>query len=228
MEQWHGDFQVAHVYNGVIIAGCHCDVYDYSSTDSYPTPTNYWQVAPASWLMAFSPNGLTNLTDFAPQIGMSSAGEGIWGITLDSYGCVWAAGDIVRGAGNNWLGGFARFCSRDTAAPTTPTNAKVVGTTLSWSPSTDNSGAAPQYEVIRNDPCDCDHHSAAADGARSRPVLRSCDRRRREPLGVHNRDQRLSRERSPWERRHLPCNDHAGPTRSGVIRLHRRSRCVTL
>ncbi|HEY1740424.1 MAG TPA: fibrinogen-like YCDxxxxGGGW domain-containing protein [Acidimicrobiia bacterium] len=155
VEQWHGDFQVAHVYNGVIIAGCHCDVYDYSSTDSYPTPTNYSQVAPASWLMAFSPNGLTNLTDFAPQIGMSSAGEGIWGITLDSYGCVWAAGDIVRGAVHNgaydWLGGFARFCSRDTSAPTAPKNVKAAGTTLSWGASTDNSGAAPQYEVIRND-----------------------------------------------------------------------------
>ena len=74
--------------------------------------------------MAFSPNGLMNLTDFAPQSAMSSAGEGIWGITLDSYGCVWAAGDIVRGALHNgaydWLGGFARFCSRDTTAPTTP------------------------------------------------------------------------------------------------------------
>ena len=229
VEQWHGDFQVAQVYNGVIIAGCHCDVYDYSSTDSYPTPTNYSQVAPASWLMAFSPNGLTNLTDFAPQIGMSSAGEGIWGITLDSYGCVWAAGDIVRGRGGNRLARrfrpllLPRHHSADHAHERQGGGHHPVVEPLHRQL---RCGAPVRGDPQR--PRDCHHHSAESDRAGCRPLLRPCDRRRREPLGVHNRDQRLVRERSRWEQRHLPCNDHAGPTGPAWSVCSRRSLCVTL
>jgi hypothetical protein len=154
--QWGGDFQVARDYNGVIFGGCHCFFYDYASTDTWPTPTSYTQVTSSTWLDAYSENGLVKQTDFEPQWGMATTGEGVWGLTLDSYGCLWAAGDMVRGAihhnAYDWLGGFARFCSRDTTAPTVPTNVKVHGnTTLTWNWSTDDSGVAPSYEIIRND-----------------------------------------------------------------------------
>ncbi|HEY3831153.1 MAG TPA: fibrinogen-like YCDxxxxGGGW domain-containing protein [Acidimicrobiia bacterium] len=153
--QWGGDYQAMTAYDGVIFGGCHCYFYDYANTDTWPTPTNYTQVTTSNWLNAFDANGLTKETDFEPQWAMANSGEGVWGLTVDSDGCLWAAGDMDRGAlhGNvyDWLGGFARFCSRDTTAPTTPTNLKVSGSNIVWTPSTDNSGAAPTYEVIRND-----------------------------------------------------------------------------
>ncbi len=153
--QWGGDYQAAIAYNGVVFGGCHCYFYDYGNTSTWPTPTNYSDVTQSNWLNAYDANGLVKETDFAPQWAMASSGEGVWGLTIDSYGCLWAAGDMDRGALHkgvyDWLGGFARFCSRDTTAPTTPTNFKVNGTALVWTPSTDDSGAAPTYEIIRND-----------------------------------------------------------------------------
>ncbi len=154
--QWGGDFQVARAYNGVVFGGCHCYFYDYAGTDTWPTPTNYSQVTNSNWLDAYAADGLVKATDFEPQWAMASSGEGVWGLTLDSDNCLWAAGDMVRGAYHkgvaDWLGGFARFCSRDTTAPSVPTNFQVLsGNTLYWKPSTDDSGVAPGYEVIRDD-----------------------------------------------------------------------------
>jgi hypothetical protein len=153
--QWGGDVQAARAYHGVVFAGCHCYFYDYANTDMWPTPTDYTQVTAANWLNAYDENGLVKETDFAPQWAMAQTGEGVWDVTLDSFDCLWAAGDMVRGALHgttyDWLGGFARFCPRDITAPTTPTGFKVSGTDLVWTPSTDDSGAAPSYEIIRND-----------------------------------------------------------------------------
>ncbi len=153
--QWGGDFQAAREFHGVVFGGCHCYFYDYANTSSWPTPTNYSQVTSSNWLDAYSANGLVKQSDFDPQWAMASSGEGVWGITLDSHDCVWAAGDMVRGAYHkgvaDWLGGFARFCSRDTTAPGVPTNVKMSGSDIVWTPSTDNSGVAPTYEIIRGD-----------------------------------------------------------------------------
>ncbi len=152
--QWGGDFQAAREYHGIVFGGCHCFFYDYANADSWPTPTGYTQVTSSNWLNAYDANGLVKESDFDPQWAMAVSGEGVWGLTLDSYDCLWAAGDMVRGALHNgtydWLGGFARFCPRDNVAPTTPKGLTAHSTTLSWTASTDNSGA-PQYEVIRND-----------------------------------------------------------------------------
>jgi hypothetical protein len=154
VEQFRGDFQAAGESHGVVFGGCHCFTFDYTGTGVYP-PVNYAQVTTANWLNAYTPNGLLKLTDFEPQWAMASSGEGVWAVAFDSHSCVWAAGDMVRGAFKNgafdWLGGFARFCPRDITAPTKPTNFKHQGSTLTWTPSTDNSGAAPSYEIIRND-----------------------------------------------------------------------------
>ncbi|HEY1739079.1 MAG TPA: hypothetical protein VGI86_10230, partial [Acidimicrobiia bacterium] len=178
-EQYRGDFQALLVTHGVLLGGCHCFQYDYSGTSTYP-PTNYSQVNEVNWLGAYNPNGLVTNTDFQPQLGMSTNGEGIWALTVDSSGCVWAAGDIVRGAFHNnaydWLSGFARLCSRDSTAPTKPTGFAKSGSTLSWKVSTDNSGVAPTYEVIRNDRviATTGKHSFAAPGS-GRYFVRAID-----------------------------------------------------
>ncbi len=153
--QWGGDFQTARAYHGVVFGGCHCYFYDYANTDTWPTPTNFDRVESSNWFNAYDANGLVKETDFDPVWAMASSGEGTWGQTIDNYDCVWAAGDMNRGALHNgvydWLGGFARFCPRDTTAPGVPTNLKASGGQLLWTSSTDDSGVAPTYEVLRDD-----------------------------------------------------------------------------
>ena len=83
---------------------------------------------------------------------------GPWELTEDSNGCLWAGGDLKQGswtgASYQWLGGFGKFCPRDTTAPSVPQNIVVTrnadGVKLAWEPASDS--AAISYEVlIRND-----------------------------------------------------------------------------
>ena len=121
--------------------------------------TNYSQVDTVNWISAYDATSFDRVTDFDPQWGMATTGEGPWEIAFDSYGRLWSGGDVVKGAYRNgkydWLGGFARFCPRDSTAPTTPTNGRKVvnGTTtaVKWNLATDDSGVAPTYEVLLED-----------------------------------------------------------------------------
>ena len=53
------------------------------------------------------------------------------------------------------MGGFAKFCSQDDVAPTTPTNPQATvsggGMDLSWSASRDDRGGRVTYDVFKND-----------------------------------------------------------------------------
>ena len=82
----------------------------------------------------------------------------VWQESVDSNGCLWAGGDIHHGYTGAYYGGFAKFCPRDSVAPSTPSNVSVTqnGTsfTINWGDSTDNKTSAPniKYEVLRDDP----------------------------------------------------------------------------
>ena len=141
----HGDIQAMGAINNYLVVGCHCD--GWSRLDAIVS-----RVDRISWVGLFDPLTMQRIQGFAPQWKMATSGEGGWEVTADTAGCLWVGGDIVQGAGGSWLGGFARFCPGDTSAPTTPTNFAASGpTTLRWGTSTDASGFAPKYEIIRND-----------------------------------------------------------------------------
>ncbi len=154
-----GDYQASVARNGIVYGSCHCYLYSYTDATTWPAIYNYSQVDNINWLSAYDANTLDRLTDFYPDWGMASSGEGPWDIVFDSYGCMWSGGDVVKGAYHNgtydWLGGFARFCPRDSTAPTVPSKFRKVSnattTALKWNPSTDDSGVAPKYEVLFED-----------------------------------------------------------------------------
>ncbi len=156
-----GDFQATAAANGVIFGSCHCYQSAYSDAYSYPPTTGYGRVDNIQWLGAWDANTFDKINEWDPQWGMNTGtGEGPWEITFDSFGCMWAGGDIIRGGYTgttpNWLGGFARFCPRDTSPPTTPTSLQttVTGgvTSLHWNASTDDSGTPGiTYEILRDD-----------------------------------------------------------------------------
>lgn len=155
-----GDFQALAAANGVVYASCHCTNWIYNGTydwtSAMPTATDVhaieeigaWDAVTGEYLPDFYPGALT------PR-----QGDGPWELTVDSNGCLWFGGDLVRGSWTGsayqWLGGFGKFCPRDSTAPTSPSgltaNAATAGATrLDWSGSTDASGTV-QYEVLRND-----------------------------------------------------------------------------
>lgn len=154
-----GDFQASAAADGVVYGSCHCFMYSYTDATTWAAVYNYSQVDQINWLSAYDANTFDKVTDFDPQWGFASTGEGPWEIVFDSYGCLWSGGDIVKGAYRNgkydWLGGFARFCPRDSTAPGLPTGFKKISngatTAVKWALSTDNSGVAPTYEVLLED-----------------------------------------------------------------------------
>lgn len=155
-----GDFQTIGVHNGVVYASCHCGNYNYSDTMNYDATTittagdvhniryiGAWDTVTGEYLPEFYPSGLD-----------TRSGIGGWELTPDSNGCLWFGGDFKRGsyqgAGYQWLGGFGKFCQRDSTAPTTPTNLRSstdsAGLKLAWNAATDNAGSV-RYEVLRDD-----------------------------------------------------------------------------
>jgi chitodextrinase len=156
-----GDFQTIGVHNGVVYASCHCGNYTYSDTLYYDATTittasdvhniryiGAWDAVTGEYLPEFYPSGLD-----------TRSGIGGWELTPDSNGCLWFGGDFkqgsYQGAGYQWLGGFGKFCQRDTTAPTTPANLRSSSTTtglkLSWDAATDNAAGSVRYEVLRDD-----------------------------------------------------------------------------
>ncbi|MDT0261852.1 fibrinogen-like YCDxxxxGGGW domain-containing protein [Jatrophihabitans lederbergiae] len=155
-----GDIQTIAIYNGVVYASCHCGNYAYSNDLHYDNPIPYASdVNNIKYIGAWDEVTGQYLPDFYPGALDTRSGIGGWELTPDSNGCLWFGGDFKQGSyqstGYQWLGGFGKFCPRDSVAPTTPANLTVAtastgGTRLSWNAATDNSGAV-HYEVLRGD-----------------------------------------------------------------------------
>lgn len=159
--QHGGDFQSIAAKDGIVYGTCHCYQTDFSDTYAWPPTRSYGRVDNSSWVIAFDANTFDQLNEFDPQWTMNTGtGEGPWELTFDSYGCLWAGGDVnggdYIGTAQSWLAGFARFCPRDSVPPTTPTSLRTVTLagvpSLQWGASTDDRGAyGMTYEVLRGD-----------------------------------------------------------------------------
>ncbi|HEX8081031.1 MAG TPA: Ig-like domain-containing protein [Jatrophihabitans sp.] len=155
-----GDFQTIGVHDGVVYASCHCGNYNYSDTLNYDatTITTAKDVHNIRYIAAWDRVTGEYLPDFYPSALGTRSGIGGWELTPDSNGCMWFGGDFTRGSyhgtGYQWLGGFGKFCQRDTTAPTTPTNLRSstdpTGLKLAWNAAGDNAGSV-RYEVLRDD-----------------------------------------------------------------------------
>lgn len=154
-----GDFQALGVVNGVVYASCHCAENMWQDSSSWPNPSPGWtQVDGVTFVGAFDAVTGDYLPEFFPTL-KARGGLGPWELTTDTNGCLWFGGDLIQGSyqtsSYQWLGGFGKFCGRDTVAPTKPTNLKATagsgtGVSLTWGASTDNKGSL-SYQVLRND-----------------------------------------------------------------------------
>jgi chitodextrinase len=154
-----GDIQTIAIYNGVVYASCHCGNYAYSGTYNYTNPIpDATDVHQIKYIGAWDEVTGEYLSDFYPGALNTRSGIGGWELTPDSNGCLWFGGDFTQGSyqstGYQWLGGFGKFCPRDSVAPSVPGNFRSSTTTtglkLSWDAATDNAGAV-RYEVLRDD-----------------------------------------------------------------------------
>jgi chitodextrinase len=154
-----GDFQALGAVDGVVYGSCHCGNWNYSGTRNYSDPIpSATDVNTISFIGAWDATTGEYLPDFYPAALDTRGGIGPWELTGDSNSCLWFGGDMTKGSWTGtayqWLGGFGKFCPRDTTAPTVPTNLKAVptdtGIKVTWSGSTDASGS-PTYELLRND-----------------------------------------------------------------------------
>ncbi|MFL6164068.1 MAG: fibrinogen-like YCDxxxxGGGW domain-containing protein [Jatrophihabitantaceae bacterium] len=154
-----GDIQAIGILNGVVYASCHCGNYNYSGDINYsnPIPTAS-DVNNIQYIGAWDEQTGQYLPEFYPISLDTRSGIGGWELFPDSNGCLWFGGDFKQGSwtgtGYQWLGGFGKFCARDSQAPTVPGNLALTpsgtGVKLSWTASTDNSGSV-RYEVLRGD-----------------------------------------------------------------------------
>jgi chitodextrinase len=158
-----GDFQALAAANGVVYASCHCQnwiyngTYNWSSTSA--TMTTATDVHAIEEVGAWDAVTGEYLPDFYPGALTPRQGDGPWELKVDTNGCLWFGGDLVQGSWTGtayqWLGGFGKFCPRDSTAPSTPSGLRATATAtgatrLDWSGSTDASGTVV-YEVLRND-----------------------------------------------------------------------------
>lgn len=109
-----GDYQAIAEAGGVIYAACHCFKYNYEGAYRTRTPGK----APVSWQSMSRINGIgaydlttfRKIDTFNPQL-YGQYGDGVWQMLVDSKGCLWVGGDVTKGNGNRWFGGFAKFCA---------------------------------------------------------------------------------------------------------------------
>lgn len=154
-----GDFQAIGSDGDVVYAGCHCNNWNYSGTNSWPDPGDDWsQGDTIGWFGAWDADTGEVIPAFTPSM-RSRLGSGVWAIRVDSTGTVWAGGDIRAGTttsgSGEWIGGFARFAAVDSSAPAKPSNLRVVGeradsVKLRWDPSA-NADASDSYQILRDD-----------------------------------------------------------------------------
>ncbi|MFT4081941.1 MAG: PKD domain-containing protein [Nocardioides sp.] len=155
----HGDVQAIAHTSTAVFAGCHCDDYAYHDAYAWPSYGTSWTSVDAlHWLGAWDPDTGARLPQFTPDLEMRQ-GTGIWAITTDSNGVLWAGGDVVSAKTSTkaaaFAGGFVRFAANDSTAPTAPTDLTVDSSssstvTLSWTGSTD-AGGGVRYEILRDD-----------------------------------------------------------------------------
>jgi trimeric autotransporter adhesin len=153
-----GDFQTVEPWRDLIVAGCHCG--DFMYQDAYAWSnigTNWTEADSINTFGAWDAASGKYVPDYNPML-KGRKGWGVWASFRDSAGVLWAGGDIESSLRSNqvnqWSGGFARFATSDSTAPTTPTNPVVTpidATTaqLTWSASTDDR-AVTGYEVLLN------------------------------------------------------------------------------
>jgi hypothetical protein len=160
-----GDVQAIAQIGDVIYAACHCWDYDYSGQKAYPPVLGSGErVSVVNGIVAFDASTLQRIDDFTPSW-RGQFDDGVWQLTVDSDGCLWAGGDAVRGswgvdvpAAYAWAGGFVVLCPRDTTPPAGPTDLAVTGTVdgprLSWQPAVQpppDAADQVRYEVLRTD-----------------------------------------------------------------------------
>ncbi|HYO39142.1 MAG TPA: fibrinogen-like YCDxxxxGGGW domain-containing protein [Nocardioidaceae bacterium] len=174
----HGDLQSVTNDGKAVYAGCHCQNFNYTNAYTWPNVgSGFTQADSLNWVGAWNASTGQVIPNFVPTMAMR-AESGIWAMTVDSNGRLWAGGDILTAktatATNAWSGGFTRFSPADSTPPTTPSGLRVTAqtattATLSWVGSTD---ARPiSYQVLRDD------RVVATTGARTLTV----------PLGGRNR-----------------------------------------
>jgi chitodextrinase len=154
-----GDIQAIGILNGVVYASCHCGNYVYTNDINYSNPIPYASdVENIQYIGAWDEQTGQYLPDFYPIALDTRSGIGGWELDPDSNGCLWFGGDFKQGSwtgtGYQWLGGFGKFCARDSQAPSVPGNLTLTpsgtGVKLAWTASTDNAGSV-RYEVMRGD-----------------------------------------------------------------------------
>lgn len=153
-----GDFQASTYYQGIVIAGCHCNGYTYQDAYSWPSTGDAWtQGDSIRWLGAWDAASGSYLPLFNPTR-LRASGGGLWGVFVDSAGTVWAGGDFTGAmtgpTSATWAGGFVRFPAADTGAPAIPQQLQVASSTdttvtLAWSGVSDSGPVS--YEVLRDD-----------------------------------------------------------------------------
>ncbi len=153
-----GDTQAYDATAGMLLAGSHASGFDYENAYTWPTLNPDWTRADSvKWFGSWDATTGARIPDFTPNFSMRG-GNGIWAITTDSLGNVWAGGDIESvktTAGQKFSGGFARFQLNDSTAPPTPggfTKTAETSTTasFSWSTVTDSQSTV-RYEILRDD-----------------------------------------------------------------------------
>lgn len=155
-----GDYQAMAYHDGILYAACHCGNWQYEDANTWVDPAGYSQVDPINFIGAYdTTNNLEVIPEFHPTALdiTGSGGEGVWELYVDHSNCMWAGGDLIRRGTTPtpFYGGFERFCERDHAAPSVPSNAHatVAGNdvTISWNASTDNFTDPIHYEVMKDD-----------------------------------------------------------------------------
>lgn len=155
-----GDFQaITDNADRVVYGGCHCGDWIFNGQSQYtmtiPDPSPSWKQAHRlDFVGAWNAQTGAYLPAFLPS-SKSRGGFGVWGMTVDSNGTLWAGGSytsaVATDGRNQWAGGFVRFAVRPHTAPDAPTDLSVslAGSqaTLTWTAPSGTPGAS--YEVLR-------------------------------------------------------------------------------
>jgi hypothetical protein len=153
-----GDTQAIELLGGKAYVGCHCGGWIYQGTNNFTKPPTFRSIDAINLVGAWDTATWTYDTRWFPGSLKGAHGEGVWAMDSDANGCLWVGGDLVRGAysgvaATDWLGGFARFCPLDAAAPTEPGSLTLTSTgtsrKLTWTAAADPGGGTITYDVIR-------------------------------------------------------------------------------
>ncbi len=154
----NGDTQSIAARDGLLFMGCHCAGFEYENAYTWSSMNSDWSRGDAiRWFGIWDSTTGDRIPDFTPNLDMRG-GAGIWALTTDSLGNVWAGGDVntvKTTAGVKFSGGFARFTMADSTPPPTPSNFRMTSQTsdtasFAWNTVTD-SGGGVRYQILRDD-----------------------------------------------------------------------------